>query len=46
MVIASRLLGTLWLGAWMAFGRDPRSGTLVVLHARDYQDPWHSTSAD
>ena len=32
--------GTLWLGAGEAFGRDPLPGTLIVLHARDHEDPW------
>ncbi len=32
--------GTLWLGAGAAFGAQPLSGTLIVLHAQGHEDPW------
>lgn len=32
--------GTLWLGAGAALGENLLSGTLIVLHARDHEEPW------
>lgn len=31
---------TLWVGTGTTFGRDPLSGTLVVLHAQGHRKPW------
>ena len=32
--------GTLWLGAGEAFADKPLPGTLIVLHAKDCEEPW------
>ena len=32
--------GTFWVGAGEAFGEDPLPGTLIVLHAKECEEPW------